>query len=167
MISIGRGKPNSWCLSRLNRLFATNTSTFRESALQRSDPSPNLGRPPVAHHAAHALPGGTWLAIVAPEDMRRAHEPVLVCLVQRHATAVIEQPRPADQRDVVEQGRIPRLAREQCTDAPLVEHRAPELVREQQGERAGAAVERQYLNALFRDRSWLPPAGSAWNASPS
>jgi hypothetical protein len=55
----------------------------------------------MAKDAANALPFCAGLPSVPPEDVRRAHEPVVVSLVDLDASAGGENPRAADEGDVV------------------------------------------------------------------
>src|SRR4051794_4120615 len=62
---------------------------------------PKLRRTTVVQHAAQALAARTSLAIMAPEHMSRADEPVLVRHVQLQRGSGTQHAGPSDQRYVV------------------------------------------------------------------
>ena len=88
-----------------------------QPALDRRRGPPDLGRPAALQAAAHAGRGVAGLAIVFPEQVHRADQPVLVRRHDPHGPPVRPQAqdtRPAHERDVVKMHDVGRR-----------DHRAP------------------------------------------
>ena len=97
--------------------------------------------------AAQTLAPGAGLAVVSPEDVGGADQPVLVRGVELERVAVAEDAGPADQRHVVEVHHVD-VASQQPLDRAAMDHRPSELVGEQRREEAERAAQRMDADAV-------------------
>ena len=75
-----------------------------QAALDCSRVTPGLGRPFPRQAAANATRAVTWLAIVLPEQVHRADQPVLMCSHDSDGPPIgsqSEDARTSDERDIV------------------------------------------------------------------
>jgi hypothetical protein len=101
--------------------------------------APVLERPPVSQDAADALPAAARLAAVAPENMGRTYQPVLVRFVNLEGVAGREHSRPTHERDVVELDDVEPALGQFRPDLPSVDDGSASLVGEQRSERTEPA----------------------------
>ena len=107
----------------------------RQLAFEQAGVSPELRRTAVPQLTPDALAAVASLAVVSPEDVAGAHEPVLVREVDsRRGAAMAQDARAADQRHVVEDDDVERLIVEQTLERRPIDHRVSCLLCEQRAE---------------------------------
>src|SRR5262249_27671056 len=122
-------------------------------SLEVAGRAPELWRTLVAQRALEAFAAVTPLAPMPPEHVHRAHEPVLVCHVERdRALTVGEDPRTTDERRVMDVEDVVRPACDDLADAPTVGDWFPELLREDRGENSEPASQRNDIHTIVFDR---------------
>src|SRR2546426_2191856 len=104
----------------------------RDLTLEIARVPPELRRSPVAQHAPQALLAGAQLAAVTPQDLRGAHEPLLVCPVELEGVCASrrQDARPANQRHVVVIDYVEPAGGEQPPDGPPGADRRTRLLRQ-------------------------------------
>ena len=102
--------------------------------------SPWLRRSPERHRASEALPPVAQLAIVPPEDVVLADEPVVMDRVELDPISQCEDAGPADQRDVVEMNDVEALGQDRL-DRRALDDRPSRLVREERRSERPAALQ--------------------------
>ena len=116
--------------------------------IEQARAPPQLRRSPVVQDAAEALSPRTELALVSPQHVAGAHQPVLVRHVQLDRIAVLEHAGPAYQRDIVMVDDVEVALLEDRANAFPVDDRTAGLLGRETRERAEAAVQRVQGHAL-------------------
>ncbi len=114
--------------------------------------APELRRTAVIQHAAQALARIAQLAVVAPEHMGRADQPMLVRLVDLQARAQRQHARPAHQRDVVVPDDVVMPVLHDLRDPAAVDQVAPGLLRHEVGQHPVPAAQPDGAHAVILGR---------------
>ena len=105
---------------------------------------PPLRRTSAVQRASDAGGLGTDLAIELPQDVHRAHQPMLDQRTELQAPPVTEHVRPTEERDVVVVNDVVGLAMEPSTKRGTLEPGASGLLNRQQAQRAQRRLDGAY-----------------------